>query len=86
MIGFEYYTKDLTELASKMGKKFSCGCNFINDEKYGECINIQGDVEFHANVDFEEYITTDKYMTKLGVDFDKIVFEDQGNKKGRKRN
>ena len=86
MTGFEYYTKDLKDLASKFGKKFCCGCNVITDEMLGECINIQGDIEMHADVDFWDYMETDKHMQKLKIDMDKIEFEDKGNKKGRKRN
>jgi translation initiation factor 1 (eIF-1/SUI1) len=40
MTGFEHYTKDLKGLASKFGKKFSCGCNVAQDEIYGECISV----------------------------------------------
>lgn len=38
--GFEYYTKDLKSLASKFGKKFSCGSAVAQDDIYGECISI----------------------------------------------
>lgn len=86
MTGFEYYTKDLKDLASKFGKKFCCGCNVITDETLGECINIQGDIEQSPDVDFWEYMESDKFMQKLKINVDKIEFEDKGNKKGRKRN
>ena len=45
IVGFEHYTKDLKGLASKFGKKFSCGSNLAQDEMHGECISVQGDVE-----------------------------------------
>jgi len=32
-----------------------------------------------------EYLETDKDMMKLEIPFEKIVFEDKGNKKGRKK-
>ena len=85
LTGFEYYTKDLKDVASKFGKKFCCGSSVITDDKLGECINVQGDVE-NNDVDLWEYLEQDKHMSKLKIDTDKIVFEDMGNKKGRKRN
>lgn len=85
MVGFEYYHKDLKEIASKFGKKFCCGCNVVTDDLLGECINIQGDVE-NNDIDLWDYLETDKFMAKLNIDTDKIEFEDKGNKKGRKRN
>lgn len=85
MTGFEYYTKDLKDLASKFGKKFCCGCNVIEDEKVGLCINIQGDVITHPDVDIYDWLENDKNMAKLKIDTDKIEVDDKGNKKGRKR-
>ena len=38
--GMEYYSKDLKSIASKFGKKFSCGCASATDDIYGECITI----------------------------------------------
>lgn len=38
--GLEYYTKDLKGLASKFGKKFSCGSNIAVDDIHGECISV----------------------------------------------
>lgn len=84
LVGFEFYTKDLKEVASKFGKKFCCGSSVLNDEKLGECINLQGDVE-NGDVDLWDYLEQDKFMAKLKIDTDKIEFEDMGKKKGRKR-
>ena len=56
MLGFEYYTKDLKGLASKFGKKFSCGCNLAKDDILGDCISVQGDIEYRL----EELIESDK--------------------------
>lgn len=85
MTGFDYYTKDLKEVSSKFAKKFGCGCNVVTDERLGECINVQGDIE-NGEVDLWEYLEQDKFMAKLKIDTDKLVFEDMGNKKGRKKN
>ena len=81
IVGFEHYTKDLKSLASKFGKKFSCGSNLATDEIHGECISVQGDVEDRLL----EILEQDKDLEKLGVPFEKIRFVDDGNKKGRKR-
>jgi density-regulated protein DRP1 len=81
MLGFEYYTKDLKSLASKLSKKFACGCNVASDDILGECISIQGDVEYTL----EELLEDDKDLKKLEVPIDKIRYEEMGNKKGRKR-
>ena len=51
------------------------------DEIYGECISIQGDIEDRLL----ELIETDKDMKLLEIPEEKIIFNDTGNKKGRKR-
>lgn len=79
--GFEHYTKDLKALASKFGKKFSCGANVAMDDIYGECVSVQGDVEDRLI----EYLESDADMVKLAIPIEKIEFEDKGNKKGRKK-
>jgi density-regulated protein DRP1 len=81
IVGFEHYTKDLKALASKFGKKFSCGCNLATDEIHGECISVQGDVEDRL-LDLMEQ---DKELIAMNVPFEKIKFVEDGNKKGRKR-
>ena len=81
MTGFEYYSKDIKSLASKFGKKFSCGSNIAVDEIYGECISVQGDIEDKLL----EYLETDKDMKELNIPFEKIKFNEMGNKKGRKQ-
>ena len=81
MTGFEFYTKDLKGLASKFGKKFSCGCNVAQDDIYGECISVQGDVEDKLL----ELMESDKDLQELAIPFEKIKFADMGNKKGRKQ-
>jgi len=42
--GLQAYGVPLKEMAKLMSKKFSCGANVADDEKYGECIQIQGDI------------------------------------------
>ena len=79
--GFEFYTKDLKALASKFGKKFSCGAAVAQDDIYGECVSVQGDVEDRLM----ELLETDKDFMKLEIPLQKVEFEDMGNKKGRKR-
>jgi density-regulated protein DRP1 len=81
IVGLDYYTKDLKSLASKFGKKFSCGSAVATDDIYGECVSVQGDIEDKL-LDFLEQ---DKDMIALNIPFEKIHFEDKGNKKGRKR-
>ena len=80
--GMEYYSKDLKAMSSKFGKHFSCGCNVATDDIYGEHIQVQGDIEDKL----EMYLENDKDMQKLNIDLNKIMFEDKGNKKGRKKN
>ena len=79
--GMEHYTKDLKGLASKIGKKFACGAAVAEDEIYGECISVQGDVEDRLL----DLLETDKDFMKLAIPPEKIEFEDSGNKKGRKK-
>jgi translation initiation factor SUI1 len=43
--GLQHYGVPLKDIAKLMGKKFACGCAVADDDKYGECIQIQGDVE-----------------------------------------
>lgn len=79
--GIEPYVKDLKEIAKKFGKRFACGSSVTTDEIYGEVISVQGDIEH----EFLEYLMTDKDMSKLNIPKEKVVFEDKGNKKGRKK-
>ena len=74
-------TDDLKEIAKKFGKKFACGSSITTDEIYGEVLTVQGDIEY----DLIDYLEQDKAMIALNIPIEKIVFEDKGNKKGRKR-
>jgi translation initiation factor 1 (eIF-1/SUI1) len=38
--GLQAYGVPLKDIAKLMSKKFSCGANVTDDEKYGECIQI----------------------------------------------
>ena len=40
IVGLGHYCKDLKTLASKFGKKFSCGSALATDDIHGECISI----------------------------------------------
>ena len=79
--GFEYYTKNLKDLASKFGKKFCCGCNLADDEFHGPCISVQGDVEERLL----DILEQDKDLAAMNIPIEKIKFVEDGNKKGRKR-
>lgn len=79
--GMEHYTKDMKGLASKFGKKFSCGSAVAEDDIYGEHIQVQGDVEDRLL----ELLENDKDLMKLEIPVAKIKFEAAGNKKGRKK-
>ena len=68
-------------LASKFGKKFSCGCNLATDEIHGDCISVQGDVEERLL----EILEQDKDLAAMKIPENLIKFVDDGNKKGRKR-
>lgn len=81
IVGFEHYVKDLKGLASKFGKKFSCGCNLATDDIHGECISVQGDVEDRLL----EILEQDKELSLLNIPENMIKFVEDGNKKGRKR-
>jgi density-regulated protein DRP1 len=45
IIGLQNYGVNLKEITKALSKKIGCGANVTNDDKYGECIQIQGDVE-----------------------------------------
>ena len=58
-----------------MSKSFCCGANVADDEKYGECIQIQGDIELKFN-DFAQ-----KELTKYKIPMERIKFEEVKKKK-----
>ena len=79
--GLEHYTKDLASCAKKFGKRFACGSSVTQDEIYGECVLIQGDVEH----ELQDFLKLDATLAKLNIPSEKVVFEERGNFKGRKR-
>ena len=62
-------------MAKLMSKKFACSATVANDDKYGECIQLQGDLE----VRFDEFVNTD--LAKYNIPADKVHFEDTDKKK-----
>ncbi|TNV73834.1 hypothetical protein FGO68_gene6770 [Halteria grandinella] len=76
VVGLHNYGVPLKDMAKIMGKKFACGAAYQpDDEKYGECIQIQGDVA-ERFVDLLE-----AELTKYKVPFDRIKFEEVKKKK-----
>jgi translation initiation factor 1 (eIF-1/SUI1) len=73
--GLQAYGVPLKDLAKLMSKKFSCGANVTEDEKYGECIQIQGDIE-EKFMEFAE-----KELAKYKVPMERIKFEEVKKKK-----
>lgn len=75
VVGLQSYGINLKEMAKFMKKKFACGASVADDDKHGECIEIQGDVE-------ERFIDImEAELAKYGVTEDKIKFEDVKKKK-----
>lgn len=44
-----------------MGKKFACGASVASDDKHGECIQVQGDIEERI----EDFVESD--LAKFSV-------------------
>lgn len=44
VVGLQSYGVNLKDAAKLMSKKFACSATVTNDEKYGECIQLQGDI------------------------------------------
>jgi translation initiation factor 1 (eIF-1/SUI1) len=75
VVGLQNYGVPLKDIAKLMGKKFACGCAVAEDDKYGECIQIQGDVQ-ERFMDFVE-----QELTKYKITVDRIKFEEVKKKK-----
>ena len=58
-----------------MGKKFACGASLATDDKYGECISVQGDISER----FLDFVDTD--LSKYNIPHAKISFEEGKKKK-----
>lgn len=74
--GLQHYGIPLKDIAKVMSKKFSCGANVADDDKYGECIQIQGDIE-EKFAEFVEKELTPKYKVPL----ERVKFEEVKKKK-----
>ena len=75
VVGLQNYGVPMKDIAKLMGKKFACGCAVAEDDKYGECIQIQGDVQ-ERFMDFVE-----QELTKYKITVDRIKFEEVKKKK-----
>ena len=75
VVGLQAYGVPLKDIAKIMSKKFCCGAAVAEDEKYGECIQIQGDIE-KAFGDFAE-----KELTQYKIPMERIKFEEVKKKK-----
>ena len=71
--GLQSYGINLKDMAKILSKKFACSATVAVDEKYGECIQLQGDIQER----FEEFVESD--LAKYGVE--KFSFEDTDKKK-----
>ena len=58
-----------------MGKKFACGASVADDDKYGECIQVQGDIQER----FTEFLETN--LAKYKIPEDKVEFVEENKKK-----
>ncbi len=75
VVGLHHYGVPLKDIAKLMGKKFACGCAVADDDKYGECIQIQGDVQ-ERFLDFVE-----EELAKYKVPVERVKFEEVKKKK-----
>jgi density-regulated protein DRP1 len=77
-VGLQQYGVVLKDASKIMGKKFACGASVVTDPKYGECIEIQGDIEKQYEI-MKKIINVD--LEKYAIPFDKIKFEEVKKKK-----
>ena len=74
--GMQNYGVPMKDMAKLMGKKFACGSAYVpDDEKYGECIQVQGDIE-ERFIDFLE-----AELAKYKIPHQRIKFEEVKKKK-----
>jgi density-regulated protein DRP1 len=77
VVGLHNYGVPMKDMAKIMGKKFACGSAYVpDDEKYGECIQIQGDVSTR----FMDFVESD-LAAKYKVPSERIKFEEVKKKK-----
>jgi translation initiation factor 1 (eIF-1/SUI1) len=65
----------LKDIAKIMSKKFACSAAVTTEDKYGECIQIQGDIEER----FDEFLASD--LGKYNIPANKVKFEEVKKKK-----
>ncbi len=58
-----------------MSKKFACSAAHTTDDKYGECIQVQGDIQDR----FYDFLEND--LAKYKIPADKVKFEEVKKKK-----
>ena len=58
-----------------MSKKFACSAAVTTEDKYGECIQIQGDIQDR----FDEFLESD--LGKYNIPHNKVKFEEVKKKK-----
>jgi translation initiation factor 1 (eIF-1/SUI1) len=76
VVGLHNYGVPMKDMAKIMGKKFACGAAYqADDEKYGECIQVQGDISER----FVDFLEAD--LIKYKVPFERIKFEEVKKKK-----
>ena len=75
IVGLQTYGINLKDIAKLMSKKFACSASVTTDDKYGECIQLQGDIQER----FIEFVETD--LAKYNVPVNKVSFEDTDKKK-----
>ena len=75
VVGLQHYGIPLKDICKVMGKKFACGACVADDDKYGECIQIQGDIQ-ERFIDFVE-----NELSKYNVPLERVKFEEVKKKK-----
>lgn len=76
VVGLHHYGIPMKDITKVMGKKFACGAAYVaDDEKYGECIQIQGDIS-ERFLDF-----VDGELAKYKVPTERVKFEEVKKKK-----
>ena len=63
VLGLQNYGVNLKDAAKAMGKKFACGASVAEDDKYGECIQIQGDISDR----FEEFVNAELAKYNINI-------------------
>jgi translation initiation factor 1 (eIF-1/SUI1) len=75
IVGLELYGVNLKDISKIMGKKFACGGSVLADDKYGECVQVQGDI---ADT-FNKFVESE--MKKYNIPTNQIVIIDESKKK-----